>query len=146
MSKKKYLKISPLDLFESSPDQTFIRPNKITISLENRGKDFQMEYEEIFQGKLSKETREFTFSVTLDALARIQEDLTRLQKYFYYQAKTTKKGFQLMIVSDDAFAMVAGILAELLVFGIRSKEDNYNIIPYTEAILKWINKINIIDG
>ena len=50
-----------------------------------------------------------------------------------------------MVVSDDAFAIVVGVLAELLVFGIRQKEDSHSTLPILETFLRWINKANIID-
>ncbi len=143
MSKRKRRKIDITDLFHTEPDKTLIRPNSISITLENRGKDFKLEYEEKFNQKQSVES--WTIENTLNALKKIQEDIDRLNKYFYYQVKSLKKGYQLMIVSDDAFALVAAVLAELLAFGVRDKEDSYNFNNFLEPLLKWISKTNIID-
>ncbi|MFX1293237.1 MAG: hypothetical protein ACFFD2_00060 [Promethearchaeota archaeon] len=146
MTKRKNLKIDPIDLFLISPDQTLIRPKSISLTLENRGKDYKLEYTETFQNKHPPKSQEWTIDTTLSVLKQIQDDLNKYNKYFYYQIKAIKKGYQLMIISDDAFALVAAILAELFTFGVREKEDSYNITPFAEALVKWILKANIIDG
>ena len=146
MAKRKHHKIDLSEIFGFKPDKTLIRPKSITINLENRGKDFKLEYKETFEGKRPPKDQEWSIETTLDALKQIKEDIGRHNKYFFYQSKPIKKGYEFMIVSDDAFALVAGLLAELLAFGVRHKEDSYNILPLIESVSKWISKANITDG
>ena len=129
MSKRKHQKINSSNLFKVQLDRTLIRPKNISIQLENRGKDFKLDYKETFNQKEPPANHDWTMETTLNALARIKEDLKRHEgRYFYYQAKPIKKGYELMIVSDDAFALVTALFAELLAFGIREKEDAYNCL------------------
>jgi len=145
MSKRKHQKINTSNLFKIQLDRTLIRPKSISIKLENRGKDFKLDYKETFNQKQPPDNHDWTMETTLNALKRIKEDVDRQHRYFYYQVKPIKKGYELMIISDDAFALVAALFAELLAFGVREKEDAYNINSFLEALLKWISKANIID-
>lgn len=132
-------------MFSIEPDQTLIRPNSIELKLENRGKDFKLDFKETYRKKQPAETQEWMLDTTMGALKAIKNALNKINKYFYYQVKPTKKGYALMIISDEAFAVVAGILAELLAFGVRDKEDAYNVTPLVESILKMISKANIVE-
>lgn len=145
VSKHKYQKIELGDIFEGRQDQTVIRPHSITLGVENRGKDFKVDLKVTYKQKEPLAGQEWSIKTTLHALQRIQENLGRLHKYFYYQVKEIKKGYELMLVSDDAFAMIAGLLTELLAFGVRSKDDMNTIYSITDAISKWTVKSNMID-
>ena len=145
MSKRKSRKIDLDDVFATISERTLIRPEKISIVLENRGKDYKLEYKETFKNKQPSENQEWTINWTLSALEELQQRLSRYRKYFYYQVKAIKKGYEVMIVSDDSFALIAGILAELLAFGVREKEDAFCASPLLESLLKWISKVNIAD-
>lgn len=145
MSKKKYLKIDPSKFLDFTAGQTVIRPKSITINLENRGKDFKLEYKEVYVNKTPPEEQEWTIEFLIETLNQIQEEMTRSRRYFYYQLKPIKRGYQLMIVSDDAFALIVGVLSELMVFGIRNKEDSHNLRPMVDSILKSISRANLID-
>ena len=145
MSKRKHQKINTSNLFKIQLDRTLVRPKSISIQLENRGKDFKLDYKETFNQKQPPKSHDWTMETTLNALERIKEDIDRQHRYFYYQVKPIKKGYELMIISDDAFALVAALFAELLAFGVREKEDAYNMNSFLEALLKWVSKANIID-
>ena len=145
MAKRKYLKINPAQIFNIEPDQTLIRPKSIEVKLENRGSDFKLDFKETYHKKQPSGTQEWMIDTTISALKGVKEALDKMHKYFYYQIKPMKKGYELMIISDEAFALVAGILTELLAFGVRDKEDAFNVSPLIESILKIISKANIID-
>ncbi|HUY00083.1 MAG TPA: hypothetical protein VMV49_11050 [Candidatus Deferrimicrobium sp.] len=145
MSKRKSRKIDLSNLFDISPNQTLIRPINIAINLENRGKDYKLEYKETFKEKQPKETQKWTIETTLKALNRIQEELSAYHRYFIYQIKAIKKGYEIMLISDDSYALLTAILGELLAFGIREKEDAQGVTSLMESLLKWISKANIID-
>ena len=146
MAKRKYLKIDLGELFGVSPGRTLVRPKALTVELENRGKDFKLEFKETYEVKQPPANQEWTIDTTLSALEQIRQDLNKVHKYFYYQVKTIKKGYEIMIITDDVFALVAAIMAELLAFGVRDKEDSYNVVPLMEALTKWISKAEIVDG
>jgi len=144
MSKRKVLKIDLSSVLDISPNKTIIRPKSIDLALENRGKDFKMEYKEVYNQKKPPENQEWAINTVFNSLKQIQESLSTHHKYIYYQIKQNKKGYQLTAFSDDIFALLSSILTTLLAFGIR-KEDFSNVSPFIEIVLKWISKANMID-
>jgi len=145
MSKRKSFKIDLTDLLNIPPNKTIIRPKSIGLTLENRGKDFKLEYHETYNQKQAPANQEWAISTVLNAVKEIAENLNNYHKYLYAQIKQIKKGYVITVFSDDIFALLAVIMADLLAFGIREKEDSHNMLPFTETVLKWIAKANMVD-
>ena len=127
------------------PNKTIIRPKSIGLTLENRGKDYKLEYQETYNQKQAPANQEWVASTLQNAVKDISETLGRYRKYLYAQIKQIKKGFVFSAFSDDVFALLAVIMAGLLAFGIREKDDSHNMLPLTETLLKWIAKANVVD-
>jgi len=146
MSKRKSFKIDLGDLLDISQNKTIIRPKSIDLTLENRGKDFKLEYKEVYNQKQAPANQEWAISTVLKSLEQIQECMTRHHKYFYCQIKQLKREYHLTCFSDDAIAFLAVILPTVLAFGVREKkEDTSNTSSLIETILKWISKANMVD-
>jgi len=145
MSKRKAFKIDLTDLLNISANKTIIRPKSIGLTLENRGKDFKLEYKETYNQKQASANQEWVANTLQNAIKEISKSLGSYRKYLYAQIKQIKKGYILTVFSDDVFALLAVIMAGLLAFGIREKDDSHNVLPLTETVLKWIAKANMVD-
>jgi len=147
MSKRKVFKIDLSSILDIDQHKTIIRPKSLDLTLENRGKDFKLEYKEVYNQKKAPENPEWVINTVLNSLKQVQESLSKHHKYIYYQTKQIKKGYHFICFSDDSFALLAVILSALLAFGVREKkEDSSNASYLIENILKWISKANLVDS
>lgn len=144
MSKRKGFKIDLSGILDISQNKTIIRPKSIELTLENRGKDFKLNYKETYNQKKASENQEWAINTVVDSLKQIQENLSKYHKYLFCESKQIKNGYKLTCFSDDIFALLAPILTTLLAFGIR-KEDFSNVSPFIENVIKWISKANMAD-
>jgi hypothetical protein len=145
MSKRKAFKIDLSDLLNIPANKTIIRPKNIGLTLENRGKDFKLEYQETYNQKQAPGNQEWVMNTVQNAIKEVSENLGKVHKYLYAQIKQMKKGYEISVFSDDVFALLAIIMMSLLAFGIREKDDSQNMLSFTETVLKWIAKANMVD-
>jgi hypothetical protein len=145
MSKRKSFKIDLSDLLNISANKTIIRPKAIGMTLENRGKDFKLEYNATYNQKQAPANQEWVMNTVQTALKEISDSLGNHRKYLYAQIKQIKKGYEFSVFSDDVFALLAITMTSLLAFGIREKDDSQNMLSFTETVLKWIAKANMVD-
>ncbi|MHA1265761.1 MAG: hypothetical protein ACTSRS_11065 [Candidatus Helarchaeota archaeon] len=145
MAKKWHKKLDLGDSFRTHEEKTYIRPAAINLTFEDRGNDYKLNYKVTYKQKQASSGKQWSIATTLNALDRIGEDIRRLHKYFYYQLKPLKKGFEIMVVTDESLALIATILGEILAFSIRTKEDSNSLGVLIDQILKWISKANFID-
>ncbi|MDD1779220.1 MAG: hypothetical protein LUQ65_13725 [Candidatus Helarchaeota archaeon] len=145
MSKRKPFKIDLSDLLNIPANKTIIRPKSIGLTLENRGKDFQLEYQETYNQKQAPANQEWVMNTVQNVIKELSGSLGKHHKYLYSQIKQIKKGYVISVFSDDVFALLAVTMASLLAFGIREKDDSNNMLSLTETVLKWIAKANMVD-
>ena len=145
MSKRKAFKIDLSDLLNISANKTLIRPKSIGLTLENRGKDFKLEYQETYNQKQAPANQEWVMTTVQNALKEISDSLGNYRKYLYAQIKQIKKGCVISVFSVDVFALLAVMMMSLLAFGIREKDDSHNMLSLTETVLKWVSKANMVD-
>jgi len=89
-----------------------------------------------YKQKQASSGKKWSITTTLNALDRIGEDIRRLHKYFYYQLKPLKKGFKIVVITDEPFTLITTDLGEILTFGIRAKEDSNSLGVLIDQILK----------